>query len=42
MFESCRPFTLTDWAVNKSGTIHYHEVSSFAFDEARPPAFDIR
>lgn len=27
MFESCRAFTLTDWAVKRSGTIHYHEVS---------------
>ncbi|ORY72416.1 homogentisate 1,2-dioxygenase [Leucosporidium creatinivorum] len=25
MFESCRAFTLTDWAVKRSGTIHYHE-----------------
>lgn len=27
MFESCRGFTLTDYAVHRSGTIHYHEVS---------------
>ncbi|GAA5920808.1 hypothetical protein JCM1841_005104 [Sporobolomyces salmonicolor] len=25
MFESSRQFTLTDYAVNRSGTIHYHE-----------------
>lgn len=25
MFESSRAFTLTDYAVNRSGTIHYHE-----------------
>lgn len=28
MFESCRPFTLTDYAVKRSGVIHYHEVRS--------------
>ncbi|KAK4050932.1 hypothetical protein OIO90_004908 [Microbotryomycetes sp. JL221] len=25
MFESCRPFTLTEYATQKCGTIHYHE-----------------
>ncbi|KAK4053550.1 hypothetical protein OIV83_001718 [Microbotryomycetes sp. JL201] len=25
MFESCRPFTLTEYATEKCGTIHYHE-----------------
>jgi hypothetical protein len=25
MFESSRQLTLTDWAVNRSGQIHYHE-----------------
>lgn len=25
MFESSRQFTLTDWAVKRSGTIHFHE-----------------
>ncbi|KAK4705980.1 homogentisate 1,2-dioxygenase, partial [Phenoliferia sp. Uapishka_3] len=27
MFESSRGFTLTDWAITGSGTIHYHEPS---------------
>ncbi|GAA5982308.1 hypothetical protein JCM11641_002004 [Rhodosporidiobolus odoratus] len=27
MFESSRQFTLTDYAVKRSGTIHYHEPS---------------
>ncbi|BGP14838.1 hypothetical protein JCM10213_002723 [Rhodosporidiobolus nylandii] len=27
MFESSRQFTLTDYAVNRSGTIHYHDPS---------------
>lgn len=38
MFESSCAFTVTDWALNKSGTAHFHDVETW--DKLKPEFLD--